>query len=117
VVNLFGSFEFRMGCQQVSGPLGRWPLPSVAAAEGAVRSLFLTRGYHLRPAHVGGRLRGFCDFAGPGDESVLAVCDGNSAWIEEAWRHVYFDLFEQVKKFLLVYFLFPALDRLAWALP
>jgi hypothetical protein len=50
------------------------------------------------PAHIKGRVRGFCDFAGPGAESVLAVCDGNSAWIEEAWRHR--DTMHSVGKFL-----------------
>jgi hypothetical protein len=28
----------------------------------------------------------FCDFAGSGDESVLALCDGNRAEIVDAWR-------------------------------
>jgi hypothetical protein len=42
---------------------------------------------HLRtlladpPAYVPGRVSAFCDFAGPGDESVLAVCEGNSVRI------------------------------------
>jgi hypothetical protein len=50
------------------------------------------------PARAAGRVRGFCDFAGSGDESVLAVCDGNGAWIEEAWRHR--DTMHSVGKFL-----------------
>ncbi|HKC01405.1 MAG TPA: hypothetical protein VKD23_21655 [Terriglobales bacterium] len=38
------------------------------------------------PEHVPGRAAAFCDFAGPGDESVLALCDGNRAEIVDAWR-------------------------------
>jgi len=38
------------------------------------------------PDHVSGRPAAFCDFAGPGDESVLALCDGNRAEIVDAWR-------------------------------
>jgi hypothetical protein len=38
------------------------------------------------PEHLPGRPTGFCDFAGPGDESVLAICDGNQAKIVDAWR-------------------------------
>jgi hypothetical protein len=38
------------------------------------------------PAHIRGRPSAFCDFAGPGDESVLALCDGNRAEIIDAWR-------------------------------
>jgi len=37
------------------------------------------------PAHISGRPAAFCDFAGPGDESVLAFCDGNQAQIVDAW--------------------------------
>jgi hypothetical protein len=33
------------------------------------------------------KVTGFCDFAGPGDESVLAVCEGNSVQVVDAWRH------------------------------
>jgi hypothetical protein len=29
------------------------------------------------PVHISGRPVAFCDFAGPGDESLLAICDGN----------------------------------------
>jgi hypothetical protein len=29
------------------------------------------------PAVIAGKVTAFCDFAGPGDESVLAVCEGN----------------------------------------
>jgi hypothetical protein len=43
----------------------------------------------LRPLavshHRPGRPAAFCDFAGPGDESVLALCDGNRAQIVDAW--------------------------------
>ena len=39
------------------------------------------------PAVIPGKVSAFCDFAGPGDESVLAVCEGNSARVVEAWRH------------------------------
>jgi hypothetical protein len=38
------------------------------------------------PTHIRGRPSAFCDFAGPGDESVLALCDGNRAEIVDAWR-------------------------------
>jgi hypothetical protein len=38
------------------------------------------------PPHKKGRPVAFCDFAGPGDESVLALCDGNRAEIVDAWR-------------------------------
>jgi hypothetical protein len=39
------------------------------------------------PGVVKGKVTAFCDFAGPGDESVLAVCEGNSVRIVDAWRH------------------------------
>lgn len=39
------------------------------------------------PGAVPGKLTAFCDFAGAGDESVLALCEGNSARIVDAWRH------------------------------
>jgi phage terminase large subunit len=38
------------------------------------------------PPYTQGQIAGFCDFAGPGDESVLAVCNGNRAEIVDAWR-------------------------------
>jgi hypothetical protein len=50
------------------------------------------------PAHVPGRPVAFCDFAGPGDESVLALCDGNQAQIIDAWRAS--DTMHSVGKFL-----------------
>jgi phage terminase large subunit len=39
------------------------------------------------PAFVPGQITAFCDFAGPGDQSVLAIREGNSARIIEAWTH------------------------------
>jgi hypothetical protein len=36
------------------------------------------------PPHSTARPVAFCDFAGPGDESVLALCDGNRATIVDA---------------------------------
>jgi hypothetical protein len=50
------------------------------------------------PVHVPGRPVAFCDFAGPGDESVLALCDGNRARIVDAWRSR--DTMHSVGKFL-----------------
>jgi phage terminase large subunit len=50
------------------------------------------------PEHVPGRPAAFCDFAGPRDESVLALCDGNRAEIVDAWRSR--DTMHSVGKFL-----------------
>jgi hypothetical protein len=50
------------------------------------------------PDHVPGRPVAFCDFAGAGDESVLALCDGNQAQIIDAWRSR--DTMYSVGKFL-----------------
>jgi hypothetical protein len=50
------------------------------------------------PAFVPGPTTAFCDFAGPGDESVLAICNGNRATIEDAWRSR--DTMHSVGKFL-----------------
>jgi phage terminase large subunit len=50
------------------------------------------------PSHISGRPVAFCDFAGPGDESVLALCDGNQAEIVDAWRSR--DTIHSVGKFL-----------------
>ena len=36
------------------------------------------------PTFVPGPTTGFCDFAGPGDESVLATCKGNRVAIADA---------------------------------
>ncbi|HET9374173.1 MAG TPA: hypothetical protein VFO40_04335, partial [Chthoniobacterales bacterium] len=53
------------------------------------------------PEHVPGRRAAFCDFAGPGDESVLAVCNGNRAEIVDAWRSR--DTMHSVGKFLSLF--------------
>ena len=53
------------------------------------------------PAYESGKMTGFCDFAGPGDESVLAVCEGNSARIVDAWRHR--DTMHSVGKFISLF--------------
>jgi hypothetical protein len=45
-----------------------------------------------------GKTTGFCDFAGAGDESVLALCEGNDTRIVDAWRHR--DTMHSVGKFL-----------------
>jgi hypothetical protein len=50
------------------------------------------------PVHTKGRPVAFCDFAGPGDESVLALCDGNQPTIVDAWRSK--DAMHSVGKFL-----------------
>jgi len=50
------------------------------------------------PPHSTARPVAFCDFAGPGDESVLALCDGNRAEIVDAWRSR--DTMHSVGKFL-----------------
>jgi hypothetical protein len=42
---------------------------------------------HNPPQHVLGKVTGFCDFAGPGAESVFATCDGTRAQIIKAWRN------------------------------
>ncbi|MGA8480420.1 MAG: hypothetical protein WB696_20835, partial [Chthoniobacterales bacterium] len=38
------------------------------------------------PAFVPGPKAAFSDFAGPGDESVLALCEGNRVSVVDAWR-------------------------------
>jgi hypothetical protein len=53
------------------------------------------------PEHAPGRPAAFCDFAGPGDESVLALCDGNRAEIVDAWRSK--DTMHSVGKFLTLF--------------
>src|SRR4030081_2751163 len=53
------------------------------------------------PEHVSGRPVAFCDFAGPGDESVLALCDGNRAEIVDAWRSR--DTMNSVGRFLTLF--------------
>lgn len=50
------------------------------------------------PAIVHGKTSAFCDFAGAGDESVLALCQGNDARIVDTWRSR--DTMHSVGKFL-----------------
>jgi hypothetical protein len=50
------------------------------------------------PEHTPGRPVAFCDFAGPGDESVLALANGNQTQIVDAWRSR--DTMHSVGKFL-----------------
>jgi hypothetical protein len=50
------------------------------------------------PAIIAGKTSAFCDFAGAGDESVLALCEGNDTRIVDAWRHR--DTMHSVGKFL-----------------
>lgn len=50
------------------------------------------------PAIVAGGTRAFCDFAGAGDESVLALCEGNDTRIADSWRSR--DTMHSVGKFL-----------------
>jgi hypothetical protein len=38
------------------------------------------------PEHLPGRPVAFCDFAGPGDETVLTIANGNRTEIVDAWR-------------------------------
>ena len=52
---------------------------------------------HPRPV-VAGKVTAFCDFAGPENESVLAVIEGNSVRIVDAWRHR--DTMHSVGKFI-----------------
>jgi len=54
------------------------------------------------PPVTPGRVTAFCDFAGSGDESVLATCEGNSARIVgEPWRHR--DTMASVGKFISLF--------------
>lgn len=46
----------------------------------------LQAAYEASPARAGGPRIAFCDFAAGGDENVLAMREGNQAWIESAWR-------------------------------
>jgi phage terminase large subunit len=39
------------------------------------------------PAFVPGPKFAFCDFAGPGDETVIAICEGNRVSVIGAWRN------------------------------
>src|SRR6266481_7840523 len=51
------------------------------------------------PAFVPGPKAAFCDFAGPGDESVLALCEGNRVTIEPEWCWRSKDTMHSVGKF------------------
>jgi phage terminase large subunit len=53
------------------------------------------------PAFVPGPITAFCDFAGPGDESVFALCEGNRATIEDTWRSR--DTMNSVGRFLTLF--------------
>jgi phage terminase large subunit len=53
------------------------------------------------PKVVSGRRSAFCDFAGPGDQSVLALCEGNAVRIVDAWVHR--DTMHSVGKFLALF--------------
>jgi len=55
------------------------------------------------PAFVPGLTTGFCDFAGSGDESVLALCTGNRATIEDPWCWRSRDTMHSVGKFLTLF--------------
>jgi hypothetical protein len=50
------------------------------------------------PTFAPGPKTAFCDFAGPGDESVLALCEGSQVSIVDAWRSR--DTMHSVGKFL-----------------
>ena len=50
------------------------------------------------PEHLPGRPVAFCDFACPGDETVLTIANGNRAEIVDAWRSR--DTMHSVGKFL-----------------
>jgi hypothetical protein len=54
-----------------------------------------------QPAHVPAQITGFCDFAGPGAESVFSICDGNHAEIIKAWRNS--DTMASVGEFLTLF--------------
>src|SRR3981081_2839266 len=54
------------------------------------------------PAFTPGPKAAFCDFAGPGDESVLALCEGNRASIvPDPWRSR--DTMHSVGRFLTLF--------------
>lgn len=53
------------------------------------------------PKVVSGKVSAFCDFAGPGDQSVLALCEGNAVRIVDSWRHR--DTMHSVGKFLSLF--------------
>jgi phage terminase large subunit len=41
---------------------------------------------------------GFCDFAAGGDENVLAIREGNRAWLHDAWREI--DTIQATRQFI-----------------
>jgi phage terminase large subunit len=55
------------------------------------------------PAFVPGPKCGFCDFAGSGDESVFALCEGNRVTIEPEWCWRSRDTMHSVGKFLTIF--------------
>jgi phage terminase large subunit len=55
------------------------------------------------PPFVPGPKTAFCDFAGPGDESVLALCEGNRVTIEPDWCWRSRDTMHSVAKFLTLF--------------
>jgi len=55
------------------------------------------------PAFVPGPTTGFCDFAGPGDESVFALCTGNRVTIEPEWCWRSRDTMSSVGRFLTLF--------------
>jgi phage terminase large subunit len=65
------------------------------------------------PAFVPGPTTAFCDFAGSGDESVFALCEGNRVTIEPEWCWRSRDTMHSVGKFLT---LFRKLNLQGWQL-
>jgi hypothetical protein len=55
------------------------------------------------PAFVPGSTTAFCDFAGAGDESVLATCNGNRAEIDPKWCWRSKDTMHSVGNFLTLF--------------
>jgi hypothetical protein len=55
------------------------------------------------PAFVPGPTTAFCDFAGSGDESVFALCEGNRVTIEDPWCWRSRDTMHSVGKFLSLF--------------
>jgi hypothetical protein len=56
------------------------------------------------PPYTQGQITAFCDFAGPGDESVFAICNGNRAEIDtERWCWRSRDTMSSVGKFLTLF--------------
>jgi hypothetical protein len=55
------------------------------------------------PGFVPGPITAFCDFGGPGDESVFALCTGNRATIEDPWCWRSRDTMASVGRFLTLF--------------